>query len=593
MIKKQYSGSARRARNIIWNAAGRYDFEPPFMAFFPNGTPDLYFDMIVGFAEKWLDLDAVWAFFRTYEGDRRAEEFDEFLWLGIENCVYEKEVRERPVLADLRRARAARFYEEQANLSRQQMEYQSMPVYTQQEARWAEVLGKKAPVMTPRERKMADMLRFSGDCGTEEVIAAMRTFLQTFFRYSGESVPHAQKKPSPLAKLLLRKEHERKDRFIIRTGTGEGDHERAVSLGHLGLGRHRLPTAEDEAYIRTVFGECSLTDHERRILQNELCVREDEDCRIWVTKAAPGKAHAEGSTSADGAGTESSGRAQKEAAEAARARQKQHALNTRFRMEHAAQIKSAEKNLTARMETVLSSYLRHLPEPARAGRICPEKAYRLPTVQDGRVFLKDGEETEQDIFVDLLLDASQSRMNSQEVLAAEAFIIAKSLTNLHIPVRVCSFRSLRGYTVLDVLKEAGDRDCSGTFSYYAGGWNRDSLALKLAGRLDDDPVIRGKRRLLLIMTDASPNDSAPLAGADRLLPQEYEGAAAVNVTRETVRALTEAGIRTGAVFHGNTSHVADLHTIYGSACVRIRGASRLAQGVGDLLLMMLREMRKD
>ena len=67
----------------------------------------------------------------------------------------------------------------------------------------------------------------------------------------------------------------------------------------------------------------------------------------------------------------------------------------------------------------------------------------------------------------------------------------------------------------------------------------------------------------------------------------------MNVTRETVRELTEAGIRTGAVFHGNTSHVADLHTIYGSACVRIRGASRLAQGVGDLLLMMLREMRKD
>ena len=37
MIKKQYSGSARRARNIIWNAAGRYDFEPPFMALVVSG----------------------------------------------------------------------------------------------------------------------------------------------------------------------------------------------------------------------------------------------------------------------------------------------------------------------------------------------------------------------------------------------------------------------------------------------------------------------------------------------------------------------------------------------------------------------------
>ena len=101
------------------------------------------------------------------------------------------------------------------------------------------------------------------------------------------------------------------------------------------------------------------------------------------------------------------------------------------------------------METVLSSYLRHLPEPDRAGRISPEKAWRLPVLQDGRVFLKDGEEIEQEIFVDLLLDASQSRRNIQETLSAEAYIVAKSLTNLHIPVRVSAFRSIRGHTVLD------------------------------------------------------------------------------------------------------------------------------------------------
>ena len=56
MIKKQYSGSARRARNIIWNAAGRYDFEPLFMAFFPNGDPDHYFNMVAGLVQKWLDM---------------------------------------------------------------------------------------------------------------------------------------------------------------------------------------------------------------------------------------------------------------------------------------------------------------------------------------------------------------------------------------------------------------------------------------------------------------------------------------------------------------------------------------------------------
>jgi hypothetical protein len=123
MIKKQYSGSARRARNIIWNAAGRYDFDPPFMAFFANGHPDQYFNMVAGLVQKWLDMPRLWDFFLSYEGDRRSDEFDDYLWLGLENCVYEKELPERPILTQLRKERAERFYQEQQTLSRQQMEF--------------------------------------------------------------------------------------------------------------------------------------------------------------------------------------------------------------------------------------------------------------------------------------------------------------------------------------------------------------------------------------------------------------------------------------------------------------------------------------
>ena len=79
MIKKHYSGSARRARNIIWNAAGRYDFDPPFMAFFSNGHPDQYFNMIAGLVQKWLDMPKLWEFFLSYEGYRRADEFEDYL----------------------------------------------------------------------------------------------------------------------------------------------------------------------------------------------------------------------------------------------------------------------------------------------------------------------------------------------------------------------------------------------------------------------------------------------------------------------------------------------------------------------------------
>ena len=83
MIKKNYTGAARRARNIIWNAAGRYDFDPPFMAFFANGHPDQYFNMVAGLVQKWLDMPRLWNFFLSYEGDRRADEFDDLLKLGF------------------------------------------------------------------------------------------------------------------------------------------------------------------------------------------------------------------------------------------------------------------------------------------------------------------------------------------------------------------------------------------------------------------------------------------------------------------------------------------------------------------------------
>ena len=178
MIKKNYTGAARRARNIIWNAAGRYDFDPPFMAFFANGHPDQYFNMVAGLVQKWLDMPRLWDFFLSYEGDRRADEFDDFLWLGLENCVYEKELRERPILESLRRERGRLFFVEQQQMSVQQMEYQSMPVYNQQEYRWASVCGRRTPLLSPREKRMAEALLFPGELDTDGVIAAMRGFLE-------------------------------------------------------------------------------------------------------------------------------------------------------------------------------------------------------------------------------------------------------------------------------------------------------------------------------------------------------------------------------------------------------------------------------
>ena len=103
----------------------------------------------------------------------------------------------------------------------------------------------------------------------------------------------------------------------------------------------------------------------------------------------------------------------------------------------------------------------------------------------------------------------------------------------------------------------------------------------------------GRQRIVLVLTDASPNDSTPLPAAGLLAEREYEGEAAVRSAQEAVRRLRGTGVRVGAVFHGNTIHLENVQRIYGHAYVRIQKASQLAQGVSDLLLMLMREMRDD
>ena len=75
MIKKQYTGNARRALNIIWNAAVDYDYDPPFMAFYENGQADHYFNMVIGFVRKYFDAAKIEQFFECYDGEFGAGEF--------------------------------------------------------------------------------------------------------------------------------------------------------------------------------------------------------------------------------------------------------------------------------------------------------------------------------------------------------------------------------------------------------------------------------------------------------------------------------------------------------------------------------------
>ena len=40
-------------------AAEKYEFEPMFLAFSPDGTADMYLNLIIGLAYKWYDQEKI------------------------------------------------------------------------------------------------------------------------------------------------------------------------------------------------------------------------------------------------------------------------------------------------------------------------------------------------------------------------------------------------------------------------------------------------------------------------------------------------------------------------------------------------------
>lgn len=227
---------------------------------------------------------------------------------------------------------------------------------------------------------------------------------------------------------------------------------------------------------------------------------------------------------------------------------------------------------------------------ARQGHVDSQRIWRLPVLKDGKVFLRSEEESNPGFTVDLLLDGSASRLHCQETIAAQSYILARNLAACGIPVRVSSFCSLRGYTVVRILKDFSEKNAARKiFNYFAAGWNRDGLALRMAGKLLD--TAPADRHLLILLTDASPDDSRKILPTGKVpLSRSYDGEAGVQDTAEEVRALRQQGVRVAAVFMGENASAPDARTIYGQDLVRIQRMDQLAAAAGKLIQEEIREL---
>ena len=538
---------------------------------------------IVGLVHKYYGDSLVQSLFDLWEGDIRQSQLDDLTWLYLENAAYLLELPRRPVLSELRRAHADYFFGIQYKLSRQEWMAKNQLVYTMQAARWRIVQGRHPPVMTPYESGLAVALAPQTPPAPEalktallKVFADAKLFDGTVHKKAALHL-HLDGLLASLATKTLPTQMIKTDRVTVEhsnsvDAAGTGGLTADKRLAHITLKQN---AAEDRAYIESCFGRSLYPPERLHKAEQELCTGNHLGCHLWFAAGVPSPEQAPNP----------------EAKHLAEQAQLQAERNRTYYAKNRELHRSVVLRLTEQIRNCILVHQQPNARIARSGNLDPARVWRAPLLDDARVFRCAEEENQPSFTVDLLLDASASRLHCQEVIAAQGSILAESLSVCGIPVRVSCFSSLRGYTVLRVLKGFRDKNLQNINQYFASGWNRDGLALRAAGDLvafDPGPA---PRHLLILLTDASPNDSRRIPpSSENPLGHDYGGAVGVDDAAAEVRALRRNGLRVSAVFMGEDSSSHDAERIYGKNLARIRGMDQLARAAGRLIQNEIREL---
>ena len=583
MEAQSYTAEQRRAANQVWAAAGAYGFEPLFLAHNTDGTIDFYMNCIVGLVHKYYGDDLIRGLFALWDGDIRQSQLDDLTWLYLESAAYTLELPRRPVLAELRRAHADYFFGIQYKLSRQEWMAKNQLVYTMQANRWRTVQGRHPPVMTPYEAALAQALAPE----TPPAPAELKDALLAVFAKANLFDGTVRQKPAlhlHLEGLLASLATKTLPTQMIKTDRVTVEHSNSVDaagpggltvdkrLAHITLKQN---AAEDRAYIESCFGRSIYPPERLRKAEQELCTGDHLGCHLWFAAGVPSPEQAP----------------TPEAKHLAEQAQLQADRNRAYYAKNRELHRSVVLRLTEQIRNCILVHQQPNARVARNGNLDPARVWRAPVLDDSRVFRCAEEENQPSFTVDLLLDASASRLHCQEVIAAQGSILAESLSSCGIPVRVSCFSSLRGYTVLRVLKGFQEKNLQNINQYFASGWNRDGLALRAAGDLVDFAPGPAPRHLLILLTDASPNDSRRVPpSSENPLGHDYGGAFGVDDAAAEVRNLRRKGLRVSAVFMGEDSSSHDAERIYGKNLARIRGMDQLARAAGRLIQNEIREL---
>lgn len=576
-----HSQQKQRALNIIWNAAADYTVKSEFEGYDAEGRADLYWNYIIGAVHRHCDFARLQSYFDRVRPDPNRPFYEGLAWIGLENYAFAKSRDERPVLESLRQA-----YAESVLAGRRPEAFYYL-IDEISKAHFARALGQNPPVRD-QVAALLEMLEFDAAATTEEIVLRLNQVVDQHF-------PLAQdRKKSPLFhidlpfrfNLPLKKKHPGglQNPFLdisllnlfntaaSTPGEEPAETDKKAKHSRKSLSWEAIKEQQESKARETIqarYGLSMLSEAQTRALEQQLCTGNHKDCRLHFTRGE------------FAAQTESDHR---------KAVLKQREKNRQHFKENLARNHNSILKLTNIIKNTLLIHFEPSTYRSESGQLVSGRVWRNLHLNDNRVFLKSTRDDIGSLSVDLLLDASGSQIDRQEMLASQGYIIAESLQRCQIPVRVFSFCTNSNFTVINLFRnydETSKNDA--VFNYRASGCNRDGLAIRTVLHLIEKTHY--DHRILIVLSDGKPVDPHGIGG-NRTDPDLnfYADTVGVNDAALEVRRGRLNGISILCVFTGLDEDIPAAQKIYGNDLVFIKSPEKFADIVGVLLKNELRNI---
>lgn len=566
----------KRAKNIIWMAADNYEIEPLFLAFTPDGAADMYLNMVIGLTYKWYDQKKIDVFFNQLTG-KGHELYEGLLWIGLENAVYEKEKNFRNALSDIR----YEYAKESIGRYRKSIDYSRIDQIRNAHCR--EIMGQDCG-LDNENKEILHAFLYTKDMTTEQIITRTKENLFKYFSY------HPSKNANKDGIFFLQKvagafhavgkvssDYVRLKKFEDVNASLDG---KIVSMEHkkhylIQFSMQRDPLTA-KRYVQGCFGESIYDKCKQEAIERTLCTGNHRNCHLLFTRG-----HTRGSRTKLLNEIESK-REKKEIIEFTKEADLQYDKNKAYFEKNRAVYKNSIRRLTERLRICLEAKSETFASDAICGKVSPSKVWKAIYLDNPRVFEHNDKIETSGFSIDILIDASSSRKQMQEKIAAQAYVLSKSLEMCGIPMQIYSYCSIRGYTVMRIFKsyEESDREDE-LFRYVAAGNNRDGLALRAAGHMiKSSPK---QQKILLVLSDASPMDDQIAGEVVFYKDKEYTDMLAVQDTINEVQSLRHSGIQVIGIFMGSAHEGETAGRIFGRKLAKIASISEFSEVVGRVL----------